>query len=390
MSYKQNNLEIEQLTMKTKDKFSIPKFKFPLFKVYCPRSIGKKIENAMKSGEVSEGRFSQKFEKDFSKAFNLNDKKCVLVNSGTSALTLAYRVMNLKENDEVISSPMTCPATNEPLFNSKIKVKFADIDKNTGNLNLEHVKKLINKRTRAIVTVHWAGQPSDIIKLRKIIKNKNIKIIEDAAHALGAKINNKYIGHHGDFICFSFQAIKHMTSGDGGMLVCKKISDANLAKKLRWFGISRDFIGNKWKQDIKVSGYKFHLNNLSSIIGIEQLKTIKSKINIHKYNGLYLDKNIKNEKIKLITRFEGSESSYWIYSILVDNKNKFRKYMNFNGIRCDEVSFRNDRYTIFKKYKVSPLPGTDFFDKHMLNVPVGWWINRNQISYIAQKINEYK
>ena len=149
-------------------------------------------------------------------------------------------------------------------------------------------------------------------------------------------------------------------------------------------------VGNKWKQDIKVSGYKFHLNNLSSIIGIEQLKTIKSKINIHKYNGLYLDKNIKNEKIKLITRFEGSESSYWIYSILVDNKNKFRKYMNFNGIRCDEVSFRNDRYTIFKKYKVSPLPGTDFFDKHMLNVPVGWWINRNQISYIAQKINEYK
>ena len=376
--------------MKKKDKFNIPNFKFPLFKVYCPKNIGKKIERAMQSGEVSEGRYSEEFEEKFSKNFNLNQRKCVLLNSGTSALTLAYRLMNLKKNDEVISSPMTCPATNEPLFNSDIKVKFADIDKDTGNLNLDHVKKLINKKTKAIIVVHWGGQPVDLIGLKKIIKNRDIKIVEDAAHALGAKLNNKYIGHHSDFVCFSFQAIKHMTTGDGGMLVCKNLSDANLARKLRWFGISRDYIGNKWKQDIKVSGYKFHLNNLASLIGIEQLKTINDKIDIHKYNGKYLDKNIKNEKIKLIKRLKNSESSYWIYSILVDNKNNFKKYINSKGIRCDEVSFRNDRYTIFKKYKVSPLPGTDYFDKHMVNIPVGWWINKKQISYITRKINEYK
>ena len=376
--------------MKKKDKFNIPNFKFPLFKVYCPKNIGKKIERAMQSGEVSEGRYSEEFEEKFSKNFNLNQRKCVLLNSGTSALTLAYRLMNLKKNDEVISSPMTCPATNEPLFNSDIKVKFADIDKDTGNLNLDHVKKLINKKTKAIIVVHWGGQPVDLIGLKKIIKNRDIKIVEDAAHALGAKLNNKYIGHHSDFVCFSFQAIKHMTTGDGGMLVCKNLSDANLARKLRWFGISRDYIGNKWKQDIKVSGYKFHLNNLASLIGIEQLKTINDKIDIHKYNGKYLDKNIKNEKIKLIKRLKNSESSYWIYSILVDNKNNFKKYINSKGIRCDEVSFRNDRYTIFKKYKVSPLPGTDYFDKHMVNIPVGWWINKKQISYITKKINEYK
>jgi dTDP-4-amino-4,6-dideoxygalactose transaminase len=376
--------------MKKKDKFNIPNFKFPLFKVYCPKNIGKKIERAMLSGEVSEGRYSEEFEEKFSKNFNLNQRKCVLLNSGTSALTLAYRLMNLKKNDEVISSPMTCPATNEPLFNSDIKVKFADIDKDTGNLNLDHVKKLINKKTKAIIVVHWGGQPVDLIGLKKIIKNRDIKIVEDAAHALGAKLNNKYIGHHSDFVCFSFQAIKHMTTGDGGMLVCKNLSHANLARKLRWFGISRDYIGNKWKQDIKVSGYKFHLNNLASLIGIEQLKTINDKINVHKFNGKYLDKNIKNEKIKLIKRLKNSESSYWIYSILVDNKNNFKKYINSKGIRCDEVSFRNDRYTIFKKYKVSPLPGTDYFDKHMVNIPVGWWINKKQISYITKKLNEYR
>ncbi len=376
--------------MKKKDKFNIPDFKLPLFKVYCPKNIGKKIEKAMEIGEVTEGRFSEEFENKFSKTFDLNSKKCVLLNSGTSALTLAYRLMNLKKGDEVISSPMTCPATNEPLFNSEINVKFADINKDTGNLNLVHVKKLITRKTKAIIVVHWGGQPADLNGLKKIIKKRNIKIVEDAAHALGAKLNDKYIGHHSDYVCFSFQAIKHMTTGDGGMLICKKIKDARLARKLRWFGISRDYIGNKWKQDIKVSGYKFHLNNLASIIGIEQLKTIKSKINIHKKNGKFLDRNIRNNKIKLISRLEKSESAYWIYSILVDNKNKFKKYINKKGIRCDEVSFRNDKYTIFKKYKVSPLPGTNYFDKHMVNIPVGWWINKKQIKYIAKKLNEYK
>ncbi len=376
--------------MKRNNKFKIPNFKYPLFKVHCPKNIGKKIEKAMKNGEVAEGKFSEQFEIKFSKTFNLNPKKSVLLNSGTSALTLAYRLMNLKKDDEVISSPMTCPATNEPLYNSEVKVKFADIDKHTGNLCLEHVKKMITKKTKAIIVVHWGGQPADINGLRKIIKNRDIKIVEDAAHALGAKHNGKYIGHHGDFVCFSFQAIKHMTTGDGGMLVCKNIKYANLARKLRWFGISRDYIGNKWKQDIKISGYKFHLNNLASIIGIEQLKTIKNKINRHKLNGKYLDQNIKNQKIRLINRLKNTESTYWIYSILVDNKNKFKKFINNKGIRCDEVSFRNDKYTIFKKYKKTSLPGTDYFDKHMVNIPVGWWINKKQIKYIAERINEYK
>lgn len=376
--------------MKKINNFKIPKFKYPLFKINCPPNIGKKIEKAIKDGEVTEGKFSEQFEKKFSKTFKLNEKKCVLVNSGTSALTLAYRLMDLKKGDEVISSPMTCPATNEPLYNSNITVKFADIDKFTGNLNLNHVKKLINKKTKAIIVVHWGGQPVDLSGLKKIIGNKKIKIIEDAAHALGAKFKKKYIGNHSDYICFSFQAIKHMTTGDGGMLVCKKIKDSNLAKKLRWFGISRNYDGNKWKQDIKISGYKFHLNNLASIIGIEQLRTITKKINQHKFNGKYLDENIINPKIKLINRLKNSESAYWIYSILVDNKNKFRNFINKKGIRCDEVSFRNDRYTIFKKYKITPLPGMDYFDKHMINVPVGWWINKNQIKYIAKQINEYK
>jgi dTDP-4-amino-4,6-dideoxygalactose transaminase len=201
-------------------------------------------------------------------------------------------------------------------------------------------------------------------------------------------LNGKKIGNHGDFICFSFQAVKHITCGDGGALVCKSKLDAKKAKLLRWFGLNRNYIGNKWKQDIKFSGYKFHLNNIASLIGCEQMKYVNKIINAHKRNGKYYDKNINNSKIKKIIKKKNLESSFWLYSILVDNKEKFKKFMFQNNIQCDEISFRNDRYSVFKKFK-KKLPGTNYFDKHMVNIPVGWWLSRNDRLKIVNIINKY-
>ena len=254
-----------------------------LLKPHNPGKIGKKIENLFKQGEITEGKFSKKFEDMVSNY--LNNKNCVLLNSGTSALTLAYRLIDFKRGDEVITTPFTCMATNEPLYNDKINFKFCDIDPLTGNASINSIKKLINNKTKAIVVVHWGGLPFDVVRLKKIIGNKNIKIVEDAAHALGSKLYGKKIGNHGDFVCFSFQAIKHITTGDGGLLVCKKKSDAKKAKLLRWFGLDRNFKGNKWLQDIKHSGYKFHLNNIASLIGCEQMKYVNSIIKTHTRNG---------------------------------------------------------------------------------------------------------
>ena len=357
-----------------------------LLKPHHPKGIGKHIEDLFIRGELTEGEYSEKFEKKLSKY--LKNKNCVLVNSGTSALTLAYRLLDLKKNDEVITTPFTCMATNEPLFNDNIKFKFCDIDPDTGNASIESIKRLINKKTKAIVVVHWGGLPVDIEKLKKVIRSKKIKIIEDAAHALGAKINKKKIGNHGDFVCFSFQAIKHITTGDGGLLVCKKKADAKKAKLLRWFGLNRKFKGNKWKQDIKYSGYKFHLNNIASRIGFEQMKHVEKIIKINQRNGRFYDKFINNRKIKLIKKEKNLISSYWLYSILVDDKEKFKKYMKKNKIQCDEVSFRNDKYTVFKKFR-KKLNGTDYFDSHMMNIPVGWWLSMQDIKMIKNIINKY-
>ena len=360
--------------------------KIKLLKPYYPKKIGNKIDKLLKSGQITEGFYTNLFESKLVKF--LNNPNCVVVNSGTSGLTLIYHMLNLKADEEVITTPFTCMATNEPLFNAKIKFKFCDVEPETGNASINSILKLITKKTRAIVVVHWGGQPFNIPLLRSKIR-KDIKIVEDAAHALGAEINGKKIGNHGDFICFSFQAVKHIHTGDGGLVVCKNKNYANKARQLRWFGLSRNYNGNKWLQDIKYSGFKFHLNNIGGLIGCEQMKYLDKILSIHMRNGRYYDNNIINKKIKLVKRYKNLKSSYWIYSIFVDDKKKFKKFMSNYFIECDEISFRNDKYSVFKKIKIQETRGLKYIDRHLINIPVGPWLTLKKIKYITKIINQY-
>jgi dTDP-4-amino-4,6-dideoxygalactose transaminase len=258
----------------------------PLFKVHVPHNLGHQIQKVFDEGIVTEGVYADQFEKEVS---NLVDNQfCSLMNSGTSALTIAYRMSNVGPGDEVITTPMTCMATNEPIHTMGAKIVFADIDPTTGNIDPESVKKRLTKKTKAVVGVHWAGQPFDIEGVGDVVKNynPNVKIIEDAAHALGAQYKNRSIGSHSDYVCFSFQAIKHLTTVDGGA-VCSLTHDDDLRiKKLRWFGLDRKYTGSKWEQDITESGYKFHMNNINAAIGLAQMQHINKIIESHKNNGI--------------------------------------------------------------------------------------------------------
>ena len=358
-----------------------------LFKVHHPVGIGEKIETLFKKGFISEGEKADLFESQISEFVENNN--CSLVNSCTSALTLAYRMCDLGPNDEVIATPMTCMATNEPIHQTGAKIVWADINPATGNVDPKDVSKKLTTRTKAIVGVHWAGQPFQIDEINHIAKSRNIKVIEDAAHALGATYNGEKIGSHSDYVCFSFQAIKHLTTGDGGAICSKKLSDDQRIKKLRWFSLSRKYEGPKWEQDILESGYKFHMNDINATIGIEQMKYLDFILKSHKKNGFFYDKHINNPKIKKLYRPLNCESSHWIYSLLVDNIEDFQKYMHENGIASAPVHVRNDKYSIFKAYK-SDLPGCDEFCNHMINIPVGWWLTDDDVNKIVLAVNHYK
>jgi dTDP-4-amino-4,6-dideoxygalactose transaminase len=360
----------------------------PLFKVHIPKDLGNQIQRVFDEGIVTEGVYSDQFEKEISNL--VGNQNCSLLNSGTSALTLAYRLSNVGPGDEVITTPMTCMATNEPIDTMGAKIVFADIDPTTGNIDPDSVKKKLSKKTKAVVGVHWAGQPYDIEGIHSVVKNFNpeIKVIEDAAHALGATYKNREIGSHSDFVCFSFQAIKHLTTVDGGAICSLKNEDDIRIKKLRWFGLDRKFTGSKWEQDILESGYKFHMNNVNAAIGLAQMRHIHQIIDEHKKNGKLYDQKIHDTKrVKKLRRDANSESSYWIYSILVDDVTNFKNYMSANEIATDAVHVRNDKYTVFKNYRTNDLHGTDEFCSKMINIPVGWWLSNEDKEKIIKVVN---
>lgn len=374
----------------------------PLFRVHHPVGVGDSIESIFKSGMITEGSVSDEFEAKFGKL--IDNEWVSLVNSATSGLTLAYRLCNIEPGDEVITTPMTCMATNEPLMNMGAQLVWADIDPTTGNIDPASVKKRITPRTKAIVGVHWAGQPFDIDGIASIFSNdRYIPVVADAAHALGATYldaNSKYhnmlpkqIGSWSytcDFTVFSFQAIKHLTTGDGGALACSNKNDYERAKLLRWFGIDRKYKGSKWEQDISEAGYKFHMNNLTAAIGLAQMPYIKAIIESHISNGKRFDAGIVDSKrVKKLRRPENCQSAHWIYSLLVDDVKEFKTFMEAKGIATDTVHVRNDRYSVFKQFRRDDLPGVDDFCSRMINIPVGWWLSDEDVQHIIRSVNEF-
>tara|TARA_R100000908_G_C3750456_1_gene145093 strand:- start:25 stop:1122 length:1098 start_codon:yes stop_codon:yes gene_type:complete len=360
----------------------------PLMKVHTPPNIGKKIQEVWDSGFVTEGEYSDKFEKLFGDY--IGNPNVSLMNSCTSAIWLSGHMCDVQPGDEVITTAMTSMATNVPFINMGATLKIADINPKTGNIDPKSIESLISKKTKAIIIVHWAGLPCDLDEICNIGRKHNIKIIEDAAHALRSTYDGKQIGNHGDFICFSFQAVKHLTTADGGALVCKSKEDIDRVRKLRWFGLDRHAVcDSRWNQEINEAGYKFHMNNMNACIGIEQLKYIDKLIDRHISNSKYYDKNIDNDNIELLQKSDRSESSSWFYTILTENKTDLQKYLKNNGISSDTALFRNDRYKCMEKFRNNNLVGLDYFENRMLNLPVGWWVSNAERNHIVEVINRY-
>ena len=360
----------------------------PLMKVHTPPNIGLELQKIWDSGFVTEGYYSDLFEKKFGEYIE-NYNVC-LMNSCTSSLSMASRIIGIKDGDEVITTAMTCMATNIPFFNDGAKLVFADIDIETGNICPKSVESKITNKTKAIVVVHWGGQPVDLDEISHIAEKHGIKVVEDAAHALRSNYKGKTIGSHSDFVCFSFQAVKHLTTGDGGAISCKKKEDAERIRKLRWFGLDRKFSGpSRWEQDIPECGFKYHMNNMNAAIGLLQMEYIEGLISKHINNSKYLLNNIVNPKITHLKLKEDRISSSWIFTLLTDDRDSFRDYMKKNGVHADVAHVNNLRYSVFEKFRDSTLKSLDSFDKRMINIPCGWWLSQKDLEHISSIINKY-
>jgi perosamine synthetase len=362
-----------------------------LFHPYISKNSFKNVKKVLSGRWIGQGPLVDKFENNFKSMF-AKKNYCLSTGSGTDALHLSYILSGLKKGDEVIAPLFTCTATNIPFLYMGVKIKFADIDPLTMNISIQSVKKLITKKTKAIVCMHYGGLPCDLDELLKISKKNKIPLVEDAAHALGATFNGKPIGSISDFTMFSFQAIKHITTADGGMLCIKNKKLINKAKRIRWFGIDREKKQKAtWENDIYEVGYKYQMTDLGASVGLEGLKDFKKILN-HRKNifNTYLDKLSKNKNILCVNKDDGKRThAAWLFTIISRKKDLIQKKLREKRIETNQVHFRNDKYSIFKKFvKGKKYPNMDYAENKYLAIPVHHKVSIQKAKYIADLINK--
>jgi dTDP-4-amino-4,6-dideoxygalactose transaminase len=393
--------------------------RYPLFKVAInSESSLERLRQVFESGYVNEGSEVAEFQSKL--VARLGTNNLVLMNSCTSALTVAYKLSGVGPGREVISSPMTCIATNTPVINLGGTIVWCDIDPASGNIDPSKIESLITDKTSAIVYVDWAGNPAELEQIQQIGIRHGVKVIQDAAHAFGANWRGESIANFADFTCFSFQAIKHLSCGDGGALVCKAQGDFVLAKKLKWFGYDRDSVkdekgdwkGQRWDADIHESevGYKFNMNNISAAIGLAGLEDIDEVLARHRKNAkVYADEFAKSQLIQPLRIPTFGESSFWAYTVILNFENvsdgewsmRARRDMvveqlNELGVGAGLIHLPNDIYAAFQDIS-RELPGTRKFEGSQLSLPCGWWLSESDARLIAnltieivEKVNSLK
>lgn len=376
-----------------------------LFKVFMAEGVPDRIKDVINSGTVTQGPVNKAYELALEKYFNVQDK-IVTVNSATSGLTLALRLLDLPKGSKVLCTPLTCTATNWPVLANGLDIQWVDVDPDTCNMCLTDLKRKLTADTRCVLLVCWGGYPIDALKLSEIKNyyqdtfNQELYIISDLAHAFGAEFpSGAKVGSVegvSNIAVFSTQAIKLLTSGDGGLMVIHDPVMYNRARKLSWFGIDRenrttskggDF---RMEDDISEYGYKFHLNDLNSAIGLENLKFVDGNLAKVRVIANYYNEMLKDVKgVELLKIVDLYTPSFWIYTIKIgSNKPGFMNFMKERGIMTSQVHARNDANSCVKQFKCD-LPQLDELEKKIVCIPCGWWIDLNDAAYIVESIKTF-
>jgi perosamine synthetase len=345
--------------------------RIPLFTPHIPRNAAERVTRTLGTRWIGQGPQVDSFEQRFKDRF-CGDHDALAVGSGTDALHLAYVLAGIGPGDEVITPVFTCTATNIPLRYLGATPIFADIEPDTLNIDAEHVRTLVSDRTKAIVCVDYGGLPCDLAALREIADEAGIPLIEDSAQALGATFDGRPIGSIADHTIFSFQAIKHITTGDGGLL---SIRDARLmpdARSLRWFGINREKKQmGVWENDITLVGYKYQMTDIGAAMGHAGLDEFDETLATRR---TLFDRYVEGlrgvDDVQMLSLpDERREHAAWLFTIAVDGRKDLQQRLYSEGIESNQVHYRNDRYSIFGQRRTN-LPMMDALEERYLVLPL--------------------
>lgn len=381
-----------------------------LFKVFMSEDVLEPINKVLMSGQLTQGPKVEEFETKLKEY--INNPYILTLNSATAGLTLATRLLKNEDNtndwpgfnediDVVLTPALTCFATTAAILANNVNIKWLDVDLNTANICLQDLKNKLNEKTKIIYLVHWGGNPVDLDELDKICEEHKEQygfkpmVVEDCAHSFGAEYNGNKIGSNKNICVFSLQAIKHLTTGDGGFITLPNEELYERCKLLRWYGINRDKRNYKGKDlrlenDIVEYGYKFHMNDINATLGTYNLPHMDGLLEKNRRNAKMLDEGLKDiNDIQLLKPNPKCNSAYWLYTIRVLNgkKQEFMDKMKEANIMTSQVHNRNDINSCVKDFEES-LPQLDILEKELVCIPVGWWLEEKDIEHIINTIKQ--
>lgn len=353
--------------------------------------IGKKesiyVNECLKTGWISSGgKFITEFEETF--ATYINKKYGIAVNNGTNALILAFRVLDLPAESEVIIPTFTIISCALACIYNNLKPVLVDCEPDTWNMDVGQIEEKITDKTKAIMAVHIYGHPADMDSLIGITKKYNLYIIEDAAEAIGAEYKGQKCGSFGDLSCFSFYANKTITTGEGGMVLT---DDDKLAEKLRLLR-NLGFISQRrfYHEEL---GYNFRMTNIQAAIGLAQLERIEEHINIKRKIGKLYTELLKDiSYLQLPVEKEWAKNIYWMYGIVLDEKKRldavgFGKKLLRNGIQTRPFFLGMHEQPAFHKMGLfinEHYPVAERIAKQGLYLPSGLTLKEEEIKKMAK------
>jgi len=348
----------------------------------------KAVHKTVKSGWISsQGKIIEEFEENFSKWHGM--KYAVATSNCTTALHLSLLSLGIGKGDEVICSNLTFIAPANMIELTGAKLVLVDVEPGTFCMDLMQLKKKITNRTKAIMVIHPFGYPVDIGKIKKIIKNKKIKIIEDVAESIGAKVKHKLCGTLGDISCFSFFANKIMTTGEGGMILTNNKSIFNKAKLLRDHGMS---IEKRYYHQLLAFNYR--MTSMQAALGVVQLKKLKKILYQKKKLYNFYQQNLQTDYFSIFPNEQNENAVNWFVTLTFKRsnlRNRFIKYMNLKGVECRPMIFPVSSAKHFKsKFDKKNYKNSYKISLNSVHLPSSTCLKKQQLKLICKYINNWK
>ena len=343
----------------------------------------KSVYEQIKSGWISEGQRAKEFEEEIKKLTGA--KHAISCMNGTIALFIAIKALGIGRGDEVIVPDMTFIATANAAIMAGAVPVFCDIDRGTFNLSPTALRAKISERTKAIIPVHLYGQSAAMHEIMAIAKASNLFVIEDAAEALGVKLDGKHVGTFGNMGTFSFYANKNVTTGEGGMVITNDDRLALKAQMLKNHGRKErgSFVHDK-------IGYNFSFTDIGAAIGLAQLRKFPEVK--RRKSSLLKEYRKQLEGVKQVSfpkDAEGCEPVIWFISVLVENPGGLQEYLKTEGIETRRFFYPLHRQPCYKGWDSNEFPDADWAYEHGLSLPSSATLTKEEVTFVCTKIREF-